>query len=93
MASTWDQTRSAPPLSEIIWWKRGWAEGVPMRVSVELGAGGLPANCDAGGVAAEGSDVVLDPFERGDEVAQSVVGGAVVFGAEERAEIEEAEDA
>src|SRR5208282_5132996 len=50
------------------------------------------ADGDAGRVAAEGRDVALDPFERGDQVAKGVVRGAVVFGAEERAEIKEAED-
>jgi len=59
----------------------------------QLGSGGFAADGDAGGVAAEGRDVVLDPIERGDEVAEGVVGAAGVVGAEEGLEIEEAEDA
>ena len=54
----------------------------------ELGAGSL-ANGDAVGIAPKGGDVLLDPFERGHEIAEGVVGGAVVFGPEQRAEVEE----
>ena len=61
----------------------------------ELGAGGLAPNGDAVGIAAKGGDVVLNPFERGHEIAEGVVGGAVVFRARsspEEAEVEKAKD-
>ena len=48
----------------------------------EFGAGGFAPDGDAARIAAEGGNIVLDPFERGDEVAEGVVGGAAVFSAE-----------
>ncbi len=58
-----------------------------------FGTGGLATDGDAGGVAAEGGDVLLDPVKGLDEIAEGVVGGVGEVGAEKRAEVHEAEDA
>ncbi len=59
----------------------------------QLGPGRLAADGHARGITPECANVLLHPFERQDQVAQSVVRGASIRVAQERTHIQKAENA